>query len=610
MRTKATNRQSLTTIAIVFAVIFLFGVSVTLSPVSPVEASETSVTASRVKVCKISADPTNIPIGTAFTFEMTGTAASGALTTYTFDVLAGPSSQGGFCAFAPDTWVDGSPLFIGEKGLSAANRATLPLGTEATRIAIRISSIVSDTTLPSYIAAAVFPSLTGLSNPEFRNPATGYVGHSVIFVATNWQTEITFTDFVYRPAALKLCNVAGVGMPPGTPFSFNIAPADPLTTWPYPTAPFTVNTGSCAFVNGPFPGTEDLASVGLFNQGTGIIVTEVARPGTQLCGITSSTLTGTNPPGTLNVNLPNRNATLTLNQPLVPPGNLNEITFTTGIPDCGGNWWPRPTRFDFDGDGRSDVAAFRPSDGTWYHWASSGRGLRGIRFGQAGDIPVAADYDGDGITDAAVYRNGQWYILGSAAGFSSAGFGLPTDVPLPGDFDGDGKADFAVFRQSNGTWYIMGSTTGFKAVQFGISTDLPVSADFDGDGRADPAVYRDGTWYILGSTAGFKAIQFGIAGDKPVQADYDGDGRADVAVYRGGTWYILSSTAGFSAVQFGIASDTPVPADYDGDGRTDIAVYRSSDTYWYILNSSQSGNAVGGFSSMQFGTAGDLLMRY
>ena len=72
----------------------------------------------------------------------------------------------------------------------------------------------------------------------------------------------------------------------------------------------------------------------------------------------------------------------------------------------------------------------------------------------------------------------------------------------------------------------------------------------------------------------------------------------------------MGTTTGFRAVQFGNATDTPVPADYDGDGKTDIGVYRSSNTNWYILNSSQAGNAVGGFSSMQFGSAGDVLMSY
>ena len=44
-----------------------------------------------------------------------------------FDVLAGPAAQGGFCAFAPGLWAVGTPVFVGENGISAANNTFLPL---------------------------------------------------------------------------------------------------------------------------------------------------------------------------------------------------------------------------------------------------------------------------------------------------------------------------------------------------------------------------------------------------------------------------------------------------------------------------------------------------
>lgn len=254
-------------------------------------------------------------------------------------------------------------------------------------------------------------------------------------------------------------------------------------------------------------------------------------------------------------------------------------------------------RFDFDGDGKSDLSVYRPSSGIWYILNSSTNTLSAQQFGGLPqDKLVPADYNGDGRTEVAYFRSGIWRITNATGDIQ---FGLEGDVPVPADYDGDSKADIAVFRQ--GAWYIQQSTAGTTGFTFGISTDKPVPADYDGDGKFDPAVYRDGAWYLLRSTDGFTGVQFGISTDRPVPADYDGDGKADVAVYRDGIWYVLGSSAGFSATQFGLSTDVPVPADYDGDGKADVAVYR--DGAWYILNSSD-----GSIASQLFGTTGDAAI--
>ena len=260
----------------------------------------------------------------------------------------------------------------------------------------------------------------------------------------------------------------------------------------------------------------------------------------------------------------------------------------------------RKTPFDFDGDGKSDISVFRPSNGTWYLQNSSS-GFTATQFGVSTDKLVPADYDGDGKSDLAVYRDGIWYLLRSQEGFTAVQFGSSGDVPQAGDFDGDGRDDLAVFRPSNGVWYLLQSGAGFTAVQFGQNDDKPIAADFDGDGKTDAAVFREGVWHIFRSSQGYTGIQFGIEGDEPVPADYDGDGKVDPAVFRSGVWYLLQSTGGFVAVQFGLAADVPVPADFDGDGRADLAVFRGGN--WYILRSSS------GFSSVQFGQGGDLPLQ-
>nr|MDQ3373981.1 FG-GAP-like repeat-containing protein [Acidobacteriota bacterium] len=119
---------------------------------------------------------------------------------------------------------------------------------------------------------------------------------------------------------------------------------------------------------------------------------------------------------------------------------------------------PPSTMFDFDGDGRADIAVFRPSNGFWYELRSQNNSFFAMQFGQAADRIAPADYDDDGRTDIAVFRD---------------------TVP--------GAGNSAYFYITNS------SDNSFRPEQFGATGDVPVSGDWDGDGKADLAVYRDGS---------------------------------------------------------------------------------------------------------------------
>ena len=293
---------------------------------------------------------------------------------------------------------------------------------------------------------------------------------------------------------------------------------------------------------------------------------------------------------------------------------------------------PNHKAFDYDKDGKADLALRQPTDYKTLLRLSADSTEQTITFGKhPSDIPVSGDFDGDGIADIAVRRaeNKVWYVRNSSSvdkitnnpdGITRKKFGMqPTDIPVPADYDGDGVTDIAFRRPANHTWYILnssgvdastGNRDGITRRVFGKQTsDIPVPADYDGDGKIDIAVRRPSnqTWYILNSGGqdllsqhpdGISRVTFGRqTQDIPVPADYDGDGKADIAVRRPSqqVWYIRNSSGidritnnrdGITRRRFGLRNtDLPAVADYDGDGRADIAVRRPASKQWFILNS-------------------------
>lgn len=78
---------------------------------------------------------------------------------------------------------------------------------------------------------------------------------------------------------------------------------------------------------------------------------------------------------------------------------------------------------DFNGDGRDDLAIFRPSEGRW-----SVRLVTNVYLGQGGDIPVPVDLAGNGTDRPAIFRpsQGLWSVYRTTRVY----FGSEGDVPI------------------------------------------------------------------------------------------------------------------------------------------------------------------------------------
>ncbi len=297
--------------------------------------------------------------------------------------------------------------------------------------------------------------------------------------------------------------------------------------------------------------------------------------------------------------------------------------------------------FDFNGDKRDDLFAYRPGTGAAFVMRSEGNGsftavhavgdnggaapngIGGFDFLSGDDRAFPFDFNGDKKDDLFIYRPGRGaaYVIksegngsfttsyavgdnGSAAPNGIAGYDLlsTADNVLPLDYNGDGLDDLLLYRAGRGAAFLARS---------------------NGDGSFT-------TTYAVGDNG--SAAPNGIGGydllstaDKVLVFDFNADNRDDLLIYRPGTGtvFVLRSNgdASFTAVYAvgdngaaapnGIAgydllsgSDKVLTFDFNGDNLDDIVLYRPGRGAIFVARSIGDGSFATVYAVGDDGSAG------
>jgi probable HAF family extracellular repeat protein len=226
--------------------------------------------------------------------------------------------------------------------------------------------------------------------------------------------------------------------------------------------------------------------------------------------------------------------------------------------------WSVVAQADFNGDGKQDLLYRRASDG--FAEVQLLNGTTGVGGGAISNNPfdfnwtvaAAGDFNGDGTSDLAWRRQSDGLLETQFLnGSTSLGGGVVANNPFDkswnvvakGDFNGDGKTDLVWQRPSDGLVEIE-LLNGTSVVGGGLILNSPFDSswqvagagDFNGDGKADLVWRRpsDGLTEIqyLDSTS---SIGGGAIANNPFDsswaingvADFNGDGQPDLVWRRG-----------------------------------------------------------------------------
>ncbi|MFI5958170.1 FG-GAP repeat domain-containing protein [Cryptosporangium sp. NPDC051539] len=273
---------------------------------------------------------------------------------------------------------------------------------------------------------------------------------------------------------------------------------------------------------------------------------------------------------------------------------------------------------DYDGNGQDDVASFtRGRAGDVYVARSTGSRFAGIgdlwssSFAFWSQIPLAGDFDGDGKSDVAAFARGDkpsvTVALSTGRSFAPAQewltpFAPGSAIPAVGDVNGDGRDDVLAFARGPAPTVTVALSTGGSFspptvwhTSFAGADAVPAVADVDGDGKDDVVSFSRGrsarvevalsTGASFGPAARWSWFAPGTA--LPGLGDVDGDGKADLVAFARGTGHAvtvaLSTGRAFGRTSEWLrswATEDAIPGigDFDGDGRDDVAAFTRGGT--------------------------------
>lgn len=280
------------------------------------------------------------------------------------------------------------------------------------------------------------------------------------------------------------------------------------------------------------------------------------------------------------------------------------------------------TYADFDGDGYTDIAVFR--NGDWWIAPSSGNcsaaGLSSVsghpgcykQWGLPGDKPLVGDFSGDGKADLAVYRpsNRCWYInyTNGSPSFTGCFGGSTHNRPavteyVDAGYD-DGRSDLVWYDPDSHTTYLRASNLGkvvskqsggipwdtiweggVQAVYPVLPTKLPSPTGPDRLTKRLSNGVQLFSWQDNHSTPTPSSytmqegiyVSIGFRENSPVSI-LNQYGNLFVFFDRAsGKWSIYRGSVLVTSIQWGLNGDIPLTGDFDGDGVRDIGVYRYND---------------------------------